>query len=60
MKNLGKKGNKNYLPLQTGDVPETYADTYLLKELTGFTPKSQYKRGYKKFHRWYINFYGIE
>ena len=59
-KNLGKKAIKNYLPLQTGDVPETYADTYLLKELTGFTPKVSIKEGIKNFIDWYINFYGIE
>ena len=59
-KNLGKKAIKNYLPLQTGDVPETYADTYLLKELTGFTPKVSIKEGIKNFVDWYINFYEIE
>ena len=59
-KNLGKKAIKNYLPLQIGDVPETYADTNLLKDLTGFTPKVSIKEGVKNFVNWYKNFYEIE
>ena len=59
-KNLGKKAIKNYLPLQIGDVPETYADTFLLKDLTGFTPKVSIKEGVKNFVNWYKNFYEIE
>ena len=59
-KNLNKKAIINYLPLQPGDVPETYADTSLLKELTGFEPKVSIEEGVKKFVDWYLNFYGIE
>ena len=59
-KNLGKKAIKNFLPLQIGDVPETYADTDLLKNLTGFTPKVGIEEGVKNFVDWYLNFYEIE
>lgn len=59
-KNLNKKAIINYQPLQMGDVPETYADTTLLKNLTGFVPKVSIEKGVKEFVDWYLNYYEIE
>lgn len=55
---IGKTAIKNYMPMQTGDVPATFADTTLLKKLTGFKPETNYKLGVKKFVKWYKSYYG--
>jgi UDP-glucuronate 4-epimerase len=54
---LGKKAIRNYMPLQKGDVKETLSNTSLLKKLTGYNPKTNYKSGIKKFLNWYLNYY---
>tara|TARA_B100000029_G_scaffold342062_1_gene334423 strand:- start:979 stop:1983 length:1005 start_codon:yes stop_codon:yes gene_type:complete len=54
---LGKKAIKNYMPLQKGDVKQTLSNTKLLKDLTGYTPKINYKEGIKKFVDWYKKYY---
>ena len=54
---LGKKAIKNYLPLQTGDVIKAITNTNLLKNLTGYTPKTDYRKGIKKFIDWYKDYY---
>ena len=59
-KNLSKKAIINYLPLQPGDVPETYADTTLLRKLTGFVPKVSIHEGIKEFVNWYKKYYEIK
>ena len=56
-KELNKKIKRNYLPMQKGDVHSTMSDISLLKRLTGYNPKTNYKTGIKKFIDWYINFY---
>ena len=56
-KELGKKIKKNYLPMQKGDVHSTLSDCSLLKRITGYNPKTDYKVGIKKFINWYLNFY---
>ena len=48
---------KNYLPMQKGDVHSTISDTSLLKRITGYSPKTRYKIGIKKFIKWYKNYY---
>ncbi len=58
-KNLGIKAIKNYLPMQKGDVKETYANNDLLYSLTGFKPKIDIKEGIKEFCDWYRNYYEI-
>ena len=58
-KNLGIKAIKNYLPMQKGDVKETYANNDLLYCLTGFKPKIDIKEGIKEFCDWYRNYYEI-
>jgi len=54
---LGKKAIRNYMPLQKGDVKQTLSNTSLLKKLTGYNPKTDYKSGIKKFLNWYLNYY---
>lgn len=50
---IGVSAIKKMSPLQPGDVPETYADTSRLFELTGFVPATSLKDGLKKFVSWY-------
>ncbi len=57
-KELGKKIKRNYLPMQKGDVYSTLSDSSLLKKITGYNPKTDYRKGVKKFIDWYKNFYG--
>ena len=56
-KELGKKIKKNYMPMQKGDVHSTLSDSSLLKRITGYNPKTNYKVGITKFIRWYLNYY---
>mgnify|MGYP006074287861 FL=1 len=57
---IGKKAIRNYMPMQQGDVPSTWANTDLLKKLTGYSPKTNIKTGIKSFIDWYTSFYKIE
>ena len=54
---LGKKGIRNYMPLQKGDVKQTLSSTKLLKNITGYNPKTNYKVGIKNFIAWYKEYY---
>jgi len=54
---LGKKAIRNYMPMQKGDVFMTLANTKLLKKISGFTPKTNYKEGVRKFIEWYLDYY---
>ncbi len=56
---LGKKAKKNFLPMQKGDVPMTYADISKAKEMLGFEPKVSLKEGVKRFVDWYKKYYKI-
>ena len=56
-KELGKKAIKNYMPMQKGDVKMTLSDTTLLKNLTKYNPKTDYKTGIRKFLKWYLSYY---
>ena len=58
-KTLGIKAKRNYMALQKGDVKITLSDTTLLKKLTGYNPKTNYKTGIKKFVEWYLFYYKI-
>ena len=53
----GKKAEYNYLPMQAGDVPQTWADTDALFEITGVRPKVGVKEGAAKFVEWYKSHY---
>lgn len=56
---LGVKAEKNLLPLQPGDVLETYADIDDLVEAVGFQPKTSIQEGLAKFAAWYCDYYNI-
>ena len=56
-KELNMKSKINYLPLQTGDVPETFSNVDLLKYLTGFKPDTDINHGVKQFINWYKSYY---
>jgi len=49
---------KNYLPMQPGDVPATYADVDALVADVGFKPATPLEVGVKRFVEWYRGFYG--
>ena len=56
-KELKRKTKKNYLPMQKGDVYSTLSNSTLLKKITGYNPKTDYKKGIKEFISWYLNYY---
>jgi UDP-glucuronate 4-epimerase len=56
---LGKKAIKNLLPLQAGDVPDTYADVSDLVNDLGYKPGTELEEGIKNFVEWYKEFYRI-
>lgn len=59
-KELNKKAIKKYLPMQKGDVKTTLSNTALLKKITGYNPKINYKTGIKKFLNWYLFYFKID
>lgn len=59
-KELGKTSQKHLLPLQVGDVPDTYADVSDLVEQFHFKPATRVEDGIAKFVIWYRDTYGIE
>jgi UDP-glucuronate 4-epimerase len=58
-KALGKKAIRNYLPMQAGDVPSTFADTGLLERLTSFRPDTPVEVGVGRFVAWYRDYFGV-
>jgi UDP-glucuronate 4-epimerase len=58
--NLGKKAIKNFLPLQDGDVPETFADVDDLMRDVDFKPATSIETGVKNFVNWYLSYYKIK
>ena len=54
---LGKKAIRNYMPLQKGDVKQTLSNTNLLKKITGYNSKTNYKIGIKNFISWFKKYY---
>jgi UDP-glucuronate 4-epimerase len=56
---LGRKAEKNFLPLQDGDVPATYADVQTLHDWVGFTPAMPIQDGIALFVAWYRDYYRV-
>lgn len=56
---LGRKAERNLLPLQPGDVPDTYADVEALRRDTGYKPDTPIEVGVKRFVDWYREFYKV-
>ena len=57
---LGRTAEKNLLPMQDGDVPDTWADTTDLANDVGYQPGTPVAVGVKNFVDWYLNFYGVD
>lgn len=56
---LGRKAEKNMLPMQPGDVPATYANIDALQRDVGFRPSTQIEDGVKKFVAWYKSYHQL-
>ncbi len=56
--NLGRKAEINFLPMQPGDVPESFADIDKSSEMLNFKPTTNVDVGIGKFINWYNEFYG--
>ncbi len=56
---LGKEAVKQYLPMQPGDVPATYADISDLERVIGFRPSTSLEEGVGKFVGWFRGFYKV-
>ena len=56
---LGKTAEKNLLPLQPGDVPDTYADVEALVSDVGYKPSTSIEEGIERFVSWYREYYRI-
>ncbi|MGH8027081.1 MAG: NAD-dependent epimerase [Pseudoxanthomonas sp.] len=54
---LGRKAERNLLPLQPGDVPDTYADVSALQRDTDYSPSTSIETGVRRFVDWYRDFY---
>lgn len=55
---LGRKAEKNFLPMQLGDVPETYADIDDLVRDAGYRPATPIETGVRRFVEWFCDYYG--
>jgi UDP-glucuronate 4-epimerase len=57
---VGRKAKKNLLPLQPGDVPDTWADTDDLAHDVGYRPSTPIETGVRNFVDWYVDYYKID
>ncbi|PIW55846.1 MAG: UDP-glucuronate 5-epimerase [Sphingomonadales bacterium CG12_big_fil_rev_8_21_14_0_65_65_10] len=55
----GVEAKRNYMDIQKGDVPATWADATLLEELTGYRPQTDVREGIKRFVAWYREYYEV-
>jgi UDP-glucuronate 4-epimerase len=55
----GRDAVKNFLPMQQGDVPATWADASLLESLTGYAPQTGFRDGVARFVAWYRDYYRV-
>jgi UDP-glucuronate 4-epimerase len=53
----GRPAQRNYMPMQPGDVPATWADATLLRNLTGYAPGTDIREGVRRFVAWYRDYY---
>ncbi len=56
---LGQKVERNYMPMQMGDVPATWANCDLLRQLVGYTPETNVHDGVQAFVDWYRDYYDV-
>ena len=57
---VGREAEKNMLPMQPGDVPDTWADTEDLATDVGYQPSTPIEEGVKNFVDWYIDYYDVD
>jgi UDP-glucuronate 4-epimerase len=57
---LGKAAIREYLPLQAGDVPDTFADVSTLEAAVGYRPRTSIADGVKQFVDWYRTYFGVQ
>lgn len=55
----GRPAIRNYMDMQKGDVPATWADATLLRNLTGYAPQTDVREGVARFVSWYREYFGI-
>ncbi|MBT3703797.1 MAG: NAD-dependent epimerase/dehydratase family protein [Alphaproteobacteria bacterium] len=58
-KEIGKKAERQLLPMQDGDVKETYADISAIQEATGYQPHTSIEEGIPAFVKWYRDYHGV-
>lgn len=58
-KHTGKPAQKNFLPMQPGDVKRTYADTTKAKDILGWQPDTDIEKGIARFISWYRDYYSL-
>jgi UDP-glucuronate 4-epimerase len=58
-KELGREAKMNLLPLQPGDVPETFADIQKSRDMLGFNPAVKIEEGIRRFIAWYKDYYKV-
>lgn len=58
-KHIGKQAQKNLLPLQPGDVPDTYADVEALIQAVDYRPSTPLDNGIANFIQWYRDYYHV-
>ena len=54
------KRSKEFLPMQPGDVPDTYADFDQLIKDVNYKPETTVQDGIRRFVAWYREYYGVE
>jgi UDP-glucuronate 4-epimerase len=57
---LGRKAERNLLPMQPGDVPDTWADVEDLVSEVGYRPSTPVEVGVRRFVDWYVDYYGVD
>lgn len=55
----GRRATRNYMDMQPGDVPATWADASLLQSLTGYRPQTSVQDGVARFVEWYREYFGV-
>lgn len=55
---IGKPAIRNYMPMQPGELPATWADASLLQKLTGYRPQTNIREGIARFVSWFRDYYG--
>ncbi len=56
---VGRKAIRENLPLQQGDVPDTWADVSELERATGYRPRTSVREGVARFVNWYRSYFGV-